>query len=76
MEEIFELDSERLRDRYAGWIPYRGGPRKAGGYRNEALPELNSVRCGLALRILGTPDAVSRKPGIPDLVQQCAIADI
>src|SRR6202158_6531378 len=33
-KQFFELDSERLRDRYAGWNRYRGGPRKAGGYRN------------------------------------------
>jgi len=33
-KKFFELDSERLRDRYAGWNRYRRGPRKAGGYRN------------------------------------------
>src|SRR5262249_60548962 len=33
-KKYFELDSERLRDRYAGWNRYRRGPRKAGGYRN------------------------------------------
>jgi hypothetical protein len=30
-KKFFELDSERLRDRYAGWNRYRRGPRKAGG---------------------------------------------
>jgi putative transposase len=33
-KQFFELDSERLRDRYAGWDRYRRGARKAGGYRN------------------------------------------
>jgi len=33
-KKFFELDSERLRDRYAGWNRYRRGPRNAGGYRN------------------------------------------
>ena len=33
-KKYFELDSERLRDRYAGWNRYRRGPRKVGGYRN------------------------------------------
>jgi putative transposase len=36
--KFFELDSERLRDRYAGWNRYRRGPRKAGGYRNGYYP--------------------------------------
>jgi putative transposase len=33
-KRFFELDSERLRDRYAGWDSYRRGPRKQGSYRN------------------------------------------
>jgi transposase-like protein len=33
-KQFFELDSERLRDRYAGWNRYRRGPRKRGEYRN------------------------------------------
>ena len=33
-KRFLELDSERLRDRYAGWNRYRRGPRKPGGYRN------------------------------------------
>ena len=33
-KKFFELDSERLRDRYAGWNRYGRGPRKPGSYRN------------------------------------------
>jgi putative transposase len=33
-KRFFELESERLRDRYAGWPQYGRGARKAGGYRN------------------------------------------
>jgi hypothetical protein len=33
-KKFFELESERLRDRYAGWPQYGRGARKAGGYRN------------------------------------------
>ena len=33
-KKFFELESERLRDRYAGWPQYGRGQRKAGGYRN------------------------------------------
>jgi putative transposase len=33
-KKFFELESERMRDRYAGWPQYGRGPRKAGGYRN------------------------------------------
>jgi len=33
-KQFFELQSERMRDRYAGWNRYRRGPRKQGGYRN------------------------------------------
>jgi putative transposase len=33
-KKFFELDSERLRDRYAGWDRYRRGPRTAKRYRN------------------------------------------
>jgi putative transposase len=33
-KKFLELESERLRDRYAGWPQYGRGARKAGGYRN------------------------------------------
>ena len=33
-KKFFELESDRLRDRYAGWPQYGRGARKAGGYRN------------------------------------------
>src|ERR1700757_3062078 len=33
-KRFFELESERMRDRYAGWPQYGRGARKAGGYRN------------------------------------------
>jgi putative transposase len=33
-KKFFELQSERLRDRYAGWNRYGRGERKPGGYRN------------------------------------------
>jgi len=33
-KKLLELESERLRDRYAGWPHCGRGPRKAGGYRN------------------------------------------
>ena len=33
-KKFFELESDRMRDRYAGWPQYGRGPRKAGGYRN------------------------------------------
>lgn len=33
-KKFFERESERLRDRYAGWPQYGRGARKAGGYRN------------------------------------------
>ena len=33
-KKFFELESERLRDRYAGWPQSGRGVRKAGGYRN------------------------------------------
>jgi putative transposase len=33
-KQFFELDSERLRDRFAGWDRYRRGRRKVGEYRN------------------------------------------
>ncbi len=33
-KRFFELDSERLRDRYAGWNRYRRGQRESSRYRN------------------------------------------
>ena len=33
-KQFFELESERLRDRFAGWERYRRGERPVGGYRN------------------------------------------
>jgi hypothetical protein len=33
-KKFFELESERLRDRYAGWPQHGRGARQAGGYRN------------------------------------------
>lgn len=33
-KKFLELESERDRDRYAGWPQYGRGKRKAGGYRN------------------------------------------
>jgi len=33
-KKFFELESERLRDRYAGWPQHERGPRRPGGYRN------------------------------------------
>ena len=33
-KRFFELESERLRDRYAGWPQHGRGVRKPGGYRN------------------------------------------
>jgi putative transposase len=33
-KQFLELESERLRDRYAGWPQYGRGARKRGGYRN------------------------------------------
>ena len=33
-KRFLELESERERDRYAGWHPHARGPRKAGAYRN------------------------------------------
>src|SRR5215831_2861763 len=33
-KKFFELQSERLRDRYAGWPQHGRGARKPGGYRN------------------------------------------
>jgi putative transposase len=33
-KRYLELESERLRDRYAGWPQHGRGPRKPGGYRN------------------------------------------
>jgi len=33
-KKFLELQSERLRDRYAGWPQHGRGPRKPGGYRN------------------------------------------
>jgi len=33
-KKYLELQSERLRDRYAGWPQHGRGPRKPGGYRN------------------------------------------
>ncbi len=33
-KHFFELDSERLRDRFAGWDRYGRGPRQQGEYRN------------------------------------------
>ena len=33
-KKFFELESERLRDRYAGWPQHGRGARKPGGYRN------------------------------------------
>ncbi len=33
-KKFLELESERLRDRYAGWPQHGRGPRKPGGYRN------------------------------------------
>ncbi len=33
-KQFFELDSERLRDRFAGWDRYRRGRRQARQYRN------------------------------------------
>jgi hypothetical protein len=33
-KQLFELESERMRDRHAGWPQYTRGAQKAGGYRN------------------------------------------
>ena len=33
-KNLFEQESERLRERYAGWPQHGRGPRKPGGYRN------------------------------------------
>ena len=33
-KKFLELESERLRDRYAGWPQHGRGPRQPGGYRN------------------------------------------
>ena len=33
-KHLLEIESERLRDRFAGWDRYRRGPRKATAYRN------------------------------------------
>ena len=33
-KKFFELEWERMRDRYAGWPQYGRGQRKPGGYRN------------------------------------------
>ena len=33
-KKFFELESERLRDRYSGWPQHGRGPRRPGGYRN------------------------------------------
>lgn len=52
-KRFFELDSERLRDRFAGWDRYRRGPRKKGEYRNgyyerDFLTRFGTIRLRIA----------------------------
>jgi putative transposase len=52
-QRFFELDSERLRDRFAGWDRYRRGPRQPGEYRNgyyhrDFVTRLGTIRLRIA----------------------------
>jgi putative transposase len=54
-QRFFELESERERDRFAGWNRYRRGPRPAGRYRNGYYARDFVTRFGtLRLRIART----------------------
>jgi len=68
-KKFFELDSERMRDRYAGWNRYRRGPRKAGGYRNgyysrDFATPFGTIRLRIA-RARGKSDFAQNPPPTP-----------
>ena len=64
-KKFMELESERLRDRYAGWPQHGRGPRKVGGYRNGYyLRDFATVFGTIRLRIARVRGKCFLPPGL------------